>query len=248
MHAHDQHLLIVRAVEDTDPAALRQVACRPPKEIVLQLGCTGMLVAEDLTPLRVHPRHDVPDRAILACRVHCLEDDQHSMFGGCIVELLQLAQLPGVLGKQLLIIVFRLVERIDDRGPLLEVDLLPFRNTEVLEMDLHASIGHPAALGGNATTLAGLASMASTPMVLASKTGAVSGFGRLFRPFGRMGADASCAAEAPACDLSATVGLSPSAEMVQDAICEQLHRVCEEEPTHGVGPDQCRQAAIRAAL
>ena len=28
------------------------------------------------------------------------------------------------------------------------------------------------------------------------------------------------------------------AEMVQDAICEQLRRVCEEEPAHGVGPDQ----------
>jgi len=48
-------------------------------------------------------------------------------------------------------------------------------------MDIHASKGHSAALGGNAKTLAGLAAMASAPMVLASKAGAVSGFGRLFR-------------------------------------------------------------------
>ena len=43
MHAHNQHFLIVPAVEDTDPAALGQVACRPPKEIVLQFGSLGCL-------------------------------------------------------------------------------------------------------------------------------------------------------------------------------------------------------------
>jgi hypothetical protein len=38
MHAHDQHLLVIRAVEDSDLAALRKGEGGSPQKIVLDLG------------------------------------------------------------------------------------------------------------------------------------------------------------------------------------------------------------------
>ena len=43
MHAHHQHLLVVRAVEDADAAALRQAPRRAPQEVVVQLLRRGAL-------------------------------------------------------------------------------------------------------------------------------------------------------------------------------------------------------------
>src|ERR1700722_4193726 len=53
MHAHDQYLLVVRAVEDPDLAALRQHPGATPEKIVLQFLRAWMLEAEYLAALRV---------------------------------------------------------------------------------------------------------------------------------------------------------------------------------------------------
>ena len=55
MHADDQHLFVIRSVEDADPSALRQLTSTAPEKIVLQFGGAGMLEAEDLAALRVDP-------------------------------------------------------------------------------------------------------------------------------------------------------------------------------------------------
>jgi hypothetical protein len=47
----------------------------------------------------------MPDGAILAGRVHALKDDQERVTVGCVMKLLQRAELLHVLFKQLLILV-----------------------------------------------------------------------------------------------------------------------------------------------
>jgi hypothetical protein len=97
----------------------------------------GMLEAEDLAALRVHSGHHVPDRSVLAGRVHRLEDQQHGMAAGCVMELLECAKFLDVLGQDLLVAGLRSVDGIDGRGPLLEVDLLALADKVILDMDLH---------------------------------------------------------------------------------------------------------------
>jgi hypothetical protein len=79
----------------------------------------------------------MPDRPILACRIHCLEDQQHGVSSGCIVELLQGAQLLNVVRQDLIVLRLGFVDGIDDRQPLLEVDVVPFTDAEVSEMYFH---------------------------------------------------------------------------------------------------------------
>ena len=69
-------LLVVRAVEDADPAPLGSVLGDAPQEGVVELLGRRLLERDDLHALRVDARHDVLDRRVLAGRVHRLEDDQ----------------------------------------------------------------------------------------------------------------------------------------------------------------------------
>ena len=64
-----------------------------PEEIVLQLGCARMLEAEYLAALRIDAGHDVLDRAVLAGRVHGLEDQQQGIGVRGVQQLLLLAEL-----------------------------------------------------------------------------------------------------------------------------------------------------------
>src|SRR5579859_7386805 len=73
MYAHDQHLFVVRPVENADPPALRQVAGRAPEKVMLQFVGARMLVAEYLAALRIDPGHDVLDDAVFARGVHGLK-------------------------------------------------------------------------------------------------------------------------------------------------------------------------------
>ena len=50
MHAHHQHFLVVRTVEDADPAPLRQPQRGAPEEIVVELLGLGCLKLETWQP------------------------------------------------------------------------------------------------------------------------------------------------------------------------------------------------------
>jgi len=78
MHAHHQHLFIIRTIEDPDAAALGQVLHVAPHEVVIELFARGLLETHDLAALRIHPGHDELDGAVLAGRIHGLQHDQHS--------------------------------------------------------------------------------------------------------------------------------------------------------------------------
>ena len=107
MHAGNQHLIIIRTVENADAVAFQQITGgAPEKKIVLQLGVTGMFEAEHLTALRIDPGHDVPDGAVLSRRVYCLQDQQDGMTMGCIKQLLLGAQLGEMSRQQLLVLRF----------------------------------------------------------------------------------------------------------------------------------------------
>src|SRR5262249_40333612 len=90
---HDEHVLVVGAVENADPAALRQAPHVAPQEVVVQLLGRGLFEAEYLAALGVHARHDVLDRPVLAGRVHRLEDNQHGIPVVRVQKLLRLLKV-----------------------------------------------------------------------------------------------------------------------------------------------------------
>ena len=79
VHTDNEHLLIVRPVEDADAATLRQALLAAPQVVVIKIFQGGLLERVHLAPLRVHPRHDVADGAILAGGVHRLEQQQQGV-------------------------------------------------------------------------------------------------------------------------------------------------------------------------
>ncbi len=91
MNPDDEHLFVVRPVEDADMAARRQVAIGAPQKIMVQFKGARMLVAKDLAALRIDAGHDVLDGAVLAGRIHGLEDDEQCELIGGIQALLQCA-------------------------------------------------------------------------------------------------------------------------------------------------------------
>jgi len=99
VHAHHEHLLVVRAVEDADTPALGQGAIAAPQVIVIQLLVRGHLERVDLAALRIDARHHVIDGAVLARGVHRLDDDQHRPAILGVEHLLELGEPLDVLGE-----------------------------------------------------------------------------------------------------------------------------------------------------
>src|ERR1035438_8490553 len=132
MHSNDEHLLIIGTVEDANPAAFRKPARAAPEKIVLQFLSAWLLETVNLTTLWVDAGHDMADGAILSGAVHSLKDHQQCVAVGCVVQLLQRAQLLHVFEEKLLILLLRIVIGIDNRRPLAEVDLFPGRYAEIL--------------------------------------------------------------------------------------------------------------------
>src|SRR5579859_8079456 len=64
MYAHDEHFLVIRAIEDTDFAPFRHSLVRAPEIIVIELFGAWRLKGVNVAALRVHAGHNVLDRAI----------------------------------------------------------------------------------------------------------------------------------------------------------------------------------------
>ena len=77
MHADDQHLFVIRTVENADPPALGQAARRAPQEVVIELLGRGLLERVDLAALRIEAGGHVLDRPVLSRGIHRLEHEQH---------------------------------------------------------------------------------------------------------------------------------------------------------------------------
>ena len=104
---------------------------------MFQFFGAGLLEAEDFTSLWVDPGHDVPYGAIFAGSVHALEDEQERMAVGCVVKLLQCAEIAHVLFKQLLIVLLRFGQCRSRRRPLAQVELLAGSHVVYFRIDRH---------------------------------------------------------------------------------------------------------------
>ena len=79
----------------------------------------------------------MPDRTIFSGRIHRLKNQKQSVAIGRIVQLLHRAQLFDMLLKQRVVLRLRVVYRIDQRRPFLEIDLITLPDAKVIRMDLH---------------------------------------------------------------------------------------------------------------
>src|SRR5450759_4641364 len=76
----DEHILVVRAIEDGDVAWPRQFLLEPPEEMVPQFGCTWCHERTNVHTLRIHRRHQVADRSVLAAGVQSLQNNEDRLF------------------------------------------------------------------------------------------------------------------------------------------------------------------------
>src|SRR5216684_9178474 len=96
---HDQHVLVMRAVEDADVSREGQAAPDAPEEAVPLLRGGRLLEGRDLDRLRVQVADDVRDGAVLTARVHALKHQQQRLFALCVQLVLELEQGRMLLGE-----------------------------------------------------------------------------------------------------------------------------------------------------
>src|SRR5712692_6997374 len=96
---HDQHVLVMRAVEDADVSREGQAAPDAPEEAVPLLRGGRLLEGRDLDRLRVQVDDDVRDGAVLTARVHALKHQQQRLLALCVQLVLELEQGRVLLGE-----------------------------------------------------------------------------------------------------------------------------------------------------
>src|SRR5450759_1125540 len=96
LYPGDEHILVVRAIEDGDVAWLRQFLLEPPKEMVTKFGRTWCHERTDVHTLRIHRRHHVADRSVLTAGVQSLQNNQDRLFLLREQALLKVQQLGAV--------------------------------------------------------------------------------------------------------------------------------------------------------
>ena len=84
MHPYDQDFFVIGSVEDANASALWQFSRSAPQEVMLQFGGARMLEARYLAALRINSGHHVLDGAVLAGRIHRLENEQYGVTIGRI--------------------------------------------------------------------------------------------------------------------------------------------------------------------
>ena len=139
VHAHDQHLFVIRAIEDADPPPLGQVAGGAPKKIVLEFLQTRMLKTKHLAALRVDAGHDMANRSVLACRVHGLKHHKQGVAVRRIQHALLVAQLFDVVLQGFGEGLFRPAQGLERSGPLAEVHRVAFPHFEGIQVQIHAA-------------------------------------------------------------------------------------------------------------
>ena len=101
-HPADQHVLVMRAVEDADEAAARRGDMRAPEEIVRQFFLARLLERGDDDAERAGLLEDVLDGAVLAGGVDALQHHQQRALAFGVEPVLQLVDGRAVLDALLL--------------------------------------------------------------------------------------------------------------------------------------------------
>ena len=147
VHADGQHFLVVRSIEDGDLAARWQHQRVAPQEVVRQLGTVRRAKARHAHALWIQPRDHMLDHAVLAGRVERLQHDQQRVAARGVEDVVQVAQ-PLEVARQL---VLRLVlvpeaERLA-RGKVVEIDLVPRSDAQLVALQLNTAYRAPDADG-----------------------------------------------------------------------------------------------------
>src|SRR5580698_822545 len=79
MNTHHQYLFVIRPVEDANMPTLGKAHHAAPQWIVTQFLGGWLFERINLAALRVDAGHNVLDSAVLARRVHRLEDQQYGV-------------------------------------------------------------------------------------------------------------------------------------------------------------------------
>ncbi len=139
MHAHDEDLLVVRAVEDADAPALRQALDVAPHEVVVEVLPRGLLEREHLAALRIDARHDVLDGAVLAGRVHRLKHEQQRPAVLGVEHVLLFREPLGAAREQLGRLALAQLEAAGiSRIEVLQTEALALRDAERIDVFLDA--------------------------------------------------------------------------------------------------------------
>src|ERR1700690_2613931 len=106
MNPDHQHFFIVRTVEDTDLASLREQSQGTPEIVVIQFLDRRRFERMHLAALRIYARHHMLNGAILAGCVHGLKDEQHAPAVLGVELVLQLGQRRDARSQKLLGLLF----------------------------------------------------------------------------------------------------------------------------------------------
>ena len=115
VNAHDEHVFVVRAIEDGHLAPFGNDLVAAPQEIMRGLDFRWHLKALDGAALWIHEAEDAANRAVLAGRVATLQHDQQRAFVLRVHEILQFAQLLAEF-FQLRVSLFRRIELAGEAG------------------------------------------------------------------------------------------------------------------------------------
>ena len=99
MHPRDEHILVVRAVEDADVPLRRDLPMHPPEKVMRQFKRSGRLERRHPAALWVHARHHMLDRAVLAAGIHALENNEQRPARIGIESFLEPAESRDALGR-----------------------------------------------------------------------------------------------------------------------------------------------------
>ncbi len=98
--ARGEDVFVVRAVEDADHAARRDLCVDAPEEVVAGLERRGDFEGSDVAALRVDAGEDVADGAVFAGGVHALEDDEQRFGLAGVEDILKISELGAVPGQE----------------------------------------------------------------------------------------------------------------------------------------------------
>src|SRR5579863_3498445 len=120
VYAHNQHIFVVRAIEDCDFAPFRHLRFDAPQKIVGQFFLGWLFEVRHAASVWVHRADDVLDHAVFAAGVESLQADQQGTFLFREQHLLQLAHLfaePRSFYESSLFAVFALEFRVEVADP-----------------------------------------------------------------------------------------------------------------------------------
>jgi hypothetical protein len=89
VHPHDQHVLVVGAVEDDHLPLGRGMLMGPPQEVVGGLEAARLLEADGDCPLGIHAAEEVAHHPVLAARIERLQDHEQGLVPVGIEQVLK---------------------------------------------------------------------------------------------------------------------------------------------------------------